>query len=130
MRSLVEIEQTLAAIRANPGWVTEGAYSERWLEPHLAEAEFIVRLDLPLLPCLWRILLRHIKAELRRNNPHPGWRKLWHFLNYTRRSAARQRRDTTALLAPHAEKVVRCRSSAEVARFLSRLSADRPRAHG
>jgi hypothetical protein len=60
---------------------------------------------------------RHITAELRGNNQHPGWRKLWRFLNYTRRTAPAQRSAVASMLRPHAAKVHHCRSSRDVRRL-------------
>ena len=114
-RSAREIARLLEEIRSASGWITEGAYGEEWLRDHLAHADVVVWLDLPLGTCLARILTRHLRAELGGDNPHPGWRRLWDFLRYTRRSAAEQRRRTRALLAAYGHKVVRCRSSGAVA---------------
>jgi len=112
-----EIAKHLHAIRELPAWTTEGAYHSAWIEPLLRDADAIVWLDVGVTTCIVRIVKRHALAELRRNNNHPGWRKLLSFVNYTRRTAARQREETRGLLAPHCAKVRRCRSSADVARL-------------
>lgn len=109
-----EIAEWLNEIRRLDGWVTEGAYTEDWLNGLLADASAIVWLDLPPLTCEFRILKRHIVAEIARNNPHQGWRKLIRFLSYTRRTAAHQRSAQQRVLAPYTAKVVRCRSSNDV----------------
>jgi adenylate kinase family enzyme len=115
-----DIARRLAAIRSQHGWITEGAYHAEWLRPHLEESDVIVWLDLSLRTCLWRIATRHVKAELARNNPHPGWKKLWRFLLYTRRTAGSQRTGTSRLLKRYGSKVVRCRSSSDEAAFRRR----------
>lgn len=114
------IENQLQDIRQLDGWVTEGAYTQEWLGDHLEAADVIVWLDLPLHTSLARIFTRHVRAEFARNNPHPGWRKLWKFLLYIRETGERQRADAARLLAPSMSKVVRCRSSRDVAAYQNR----------
>jgi adenylate kinase family enzyme len=113
-RRTAEIEQRIETLMGFDGWVTEGAYGEPWLGPLLEGADRIVWLDVALTRCLFRMVKRHVAAELRRSNKHPGWRRLFRFMNYTRDSADDQRRRTAELLAPHHEKVRRCRSSRDV----------------
>lgn len=123
-RPSAEILDRLGAIRAEAGCVTEGAYGEEWLLPLLDDADAIVWLDIPLRTCLARIIKRHIRAELARNNQHAGWRKLVRFLNYTRRTARVQETRTLELLSAYANKTVRCRSSRDVEAWRERM---RPR---
>jgi adenylate kinase family enzyme len=120
-RPLEEIARRIKDICASNGWVTEGAYQEEWIEPLLASAESIVWLDLPLHTCIFRMVKRHVQAELARNNQHPGWRRLLGFLNYTRRTSQRQRLRTGAVLAPHFEKVHHCQTSSDVSSFKAAL---------
>ena len=114
-RPSAEIAQRLEDVRRQPGWVTEGAYGEEWLRSLLDAADAIVWLDPPLRTCLARIVMRHLRAALARNNPHPGWRKLFRFLRYTQRTARGQRERTRNLLTGYETKTVRCRSSRDVA---------------
>jgi adenylate kinase family enzyme len=116
-RPRAELLAQLDAIRSRDQWITEGAYHDAWLNPLLADASAIVWLDPPLAVCLARMVRRHIAAELRGNNQHPGWRKLWRFLNYTRRTATAQRSAVASMLHPHAAKVHHCRSSRDVQRL-------------
>src|SRR5205823_9251445 len=67
-----------------PAWVTEGTMLG-WSDPLLRAADRIVWLDIPWRVALWRMLLRHVRAELAGNNRHPGWRRLFRFLWYTRK---------------------------------------------
>jgi adenylate kinase family enzyme len=97
-------------LRNRTSCITEGAYHDLWLTPLLDDADVVVWLDPPLWRCLYRMVRRHFLAEMRRDNPHPGWLRLWRFLQYTCRSAARQRAATELLLAPYARKVRRCGS--------------------
>jgi len=114
-------------IATQPGWVTEGVFLW-WSEELLRHADAIVWLDLPFRVTAWRICLRHVKAELVRNNQHPGWRKLGRFLwsvwryhasNSIQPQAldddAMVTREATAIaLQPFGMKVLMCRRRAEV----------------
>jgi shikimate kinase len=125
-RPLAEINASIDAIRALPGWVTEGAYQDAWLRPLLDDAEHVAWLDVPVRVCITRITKRHLAAELARNNPHPGWRRLARFLDYTRRTANSQRAETLALLSSYGDKVTHCRSHHDVTEFKRRVdSGDR-----
>ncbi|MEX2247589.1 MAG: hypothetical protein WEC75_12995 [Dehalococcoidia bacterium] len=127
-RPEAEIVARLEEIRAGRGWVTEGAYRNAWLHPLLADSDSIVWLDVPLRTCLYRIVRRHVIAEMSRTNPHPGWRRLVWFLNYTRRIAHCADIESRELLAPHRDKVTRCQSSADmraVRTELKRLASPR-----
>jgi hypothetical protein len=81
----------------------------------------------PWRVCAWRLLKRHALAELRRDNQHPGWRRLLGFMRYcrgyfdpsralpgqtTREASARE-------LAAFGAKVRRCTGSREVERFVA-----------
>ena len=122
-RTPEEIAAQIEAIRSATRWVTEGAYHDDWLKPLLDDAHAIAWLDVPLSACLTRIIKRHVRAELGRNNAHPGWRRLVWFLNYTRRTARQQRLETAALLSAYSDKVTRCRSSRDVAIFKQTMIA-------
>jgi adenylate kinase family enzyme len=127
-----------ARIAALPAWVVDCWYMG-WTTPLLDRADLIVWLDLPWRIAALRIVLRHLKAELRRNNPHPGWRNLWHFLrseraryvappssakDVARDDGANNRAATARLLAPYGAKVVRCRRPADVAALLDSVQGD------
>ena len=122
-RPAAEIERRLQAIAEGRGWVTEGAYTQDFVTPLLERADAIVWLDPPLYACIFRIVKRHVRAELARNNPHPGWTRLLRFLNYTRTSANRQKQQTGSLLLRYHSKVYRCRSGSDVAAMKQVLAA-------
>lgn len=121
-RPRAELLARIEEIRASDAWVTDGAYAENWVPQLLEGAEAIVWLDVPWRVGATRMVKRHVRAELARNNRHPGWRKLYRFLRYTHTTATDHRARTEAMLAPYAAKVVRCRSTADAARFLATLS--------
>lgn len=72
-------QQRVDEIVNQPNWVAEGSYvgpaQKIW-----SESDQIIFLELNTLTALWRIFLRHTKAEINRNNPHPGWRNLFKFM--------------------------------------------------
>ena len=122
-RAAAEITRRVDEIRDLDGWVTEGAYRDGWLRPLLDDATAIMWLDVPLSRAIFRMVKRHAGAELARNNLHPGWMRLFRFLNYNRRSARQQHAETLALLAAYPDKVFRCRSSSDNAAFKTRIGA-------
>ncbi len=120
-RPAIEIARRIDEIRALDGWVTEGAYRDEWLRPLLDDADAIAWLDPPFAAAMWRIVKRHVVAELRRNNRHPGWRKLRRFLDYNRRTFRQQSRETRELIAAYGDKCVRVRRSSDANSFLVNL---------
>ncbi len=68
----------LKEIAAQPAWVTEGGFI-LWIDELLRTADTIVWLDLPWRIRGWRVITRHIKADLARNNRHPGYLNLYSF---------------------------------------------------
>ncbi|HEX2185227.1 MAG TPA: hypothetical protein VHN78_06960 [Chloroflexota bacterium] len=88
-------EAEIRRLAALPSWILEGCYPG-WIEEFAAAADLIVWLDVPFWRAAWRIVKRHVLADLRRNNRHPGYRNLWRFLQgqrrYHTRSEAEYRR--------------------------------------
>ena len=116
-----EIVGRIDEIRALDGWVTEGAYRDPWLRPLLDDTTAIVWLDPPLQTAMLRMVKRHVRAELARNNLHPGWIRLFRFLNYNRRTARQQNAETLVRLSHYSSKVFRRRSSRDIAAFKARI---------
>ncbi len=113
-RTVAEVDRRVGVILSEGRWVTEGAYSDQWVEPLLTNADVIVWLDIGVSTCLFRMLKRHLRAELTRSNKHRGWIRLLRFMNYTRESARGQRERTRSLLAPYTAKVRHCGNGREV----------------
>jgi adenylate kinase family enzyme len=65
-------------------WVSDGAYLD-WVRPFLERAELVLWLDPPWRVACFRILVRHLKAELKRQNQYPGWRRLGTFWRWSYR---------------------------------------------
>ena len=130
-------ELRFAAVRevaAQPAWVVDCWYMG-WTEALLQRADLIIWLDLPWRVTAWRILRRHVLADLSGHNPHPGLRRLFTFLLQQRQgylepavpSADLLRRDannvatTARILAGYSPKMLRCRRPAEVAALVRAL---------
>src|SRR5215213_7402642 len=72
-----------AATRAE-SWVSDGSFvgvSKVAFE----RADLVVWMDAPARVALYRIVARHVKAELRRNNRFPGWQRLYLFWRWSAR---------------------------------------------
>ena len=112
----------LSSILAENAWVVEGAYLG-WTEPLLRRADLIVSMDVPWRVASYRIITRHIRATVARNNRFPGWRRLYQFWRWS--GAYYNSQDAPALhwsgvpdtkatairyLAPYEDKLVTCRT--------------------
>ena len=130
------------AIAAQPAWVVDCWYMG-WTDDLLHRADLIIWLDLPWRVTAWRILRRHVLADLCGHNPHPGLRKLFRFLWSERRGYleppssqsdllrrdANNRATTARVLSGHRAKLAHCRRVADVA-ALHRLLTTPPPASG
>ena len=65
-------------------WVIEGSYLE-WVEPLLRRADLIVWMDIPWRVASYRIIARHFKATIARNNRFPGLLRLYRFWRWSSR---------------------------------------------
>lgn len=82
-------QEIVHEIAVRPAWISEGVYVGRAQELW-HEADLVIYIRSNLRSMLWRRFLRHVKAELRRNNRHPGWLNLFRIM----RTVARQYRRT------------------------------------
>ncbi|MGN6031467.1 MAG: hypothetical protein ACTHQE_07355 [Thermomicrobiales bacterium] len=106
----------IAAIAIQERWVAEGTFIG-WTEALAVAADAIVVLDLPWRVARYRIVMRHVKASVRRSNPHAGMRKLWNFVQDSKRyyeGPQAGRLQTAAWVEPFAGKVVTCRTDRDV----------------
>lgn len=121
-----------ADLAAGERWITEGIYSG-WTAPLLEQAESIVWLDLPATLAVRRIVWRHLRRSLARDNPHQGLRLLTRFCWYVLRDpsspaatdaelradvGANSRATVEERLRPFEGKVVHCRTPADVDQLL------------
>jgi adenylate kinase family enzyme len=126
-----------AATQAD-AWVSEGAFvgvSRVAFE----RADLIVWMDAPWHIASYRIVSRHLKAELRHNNRFPGWRRLYDFWRWSNRfyrnanphglnvwGTPNTRVFTRDVLAPYESKLVLVRSKREVWALLRKFEARGP----
>ncbi|MDA1280933.1 MAG: hypothetical protein O3B95_13020 [Chloroflexi bacterium] len=80
-----ERQRLIGEIASRPSWIADGVYVG-WAQEIWNTADLIIYLDPPLKLMLWRIFWRHLKAEIARNNRHPGWRKLFRFMKFVAQS--------------------------------------------
>jgi cytidylate kinase len=76
-------EARIRELAAQESWVIEGNFPG-WIEEFAHCADLIIWLDVPFRVAAWRILKRHVLADLQGNNRHPGYRNLWRFLRRQR----------------------------------------------
>ena len=125
----------VASIIARDAWVAEGSYLG-WTEPLLLDAELIVWMDVSWRVAAWRIVSRHLKATIARNNRFPGWRRLYRFWRWSRRYYRERnapglnewgnpntRSTAMRLLEPHGNKLLVCRTASDVKSLLARISS-------
>jgi adenylate kinase family enzyme len=114
-------------------WVSDGSFvgvSKVAFE----RADLVVWMDAPLHVALYRIVSRHVKAELRRSNRFPGWKRFYLFWRWTARfyrntnshgfnvwGTPNTRAFTHEVLAPYESKLVVVRSKREVRELLRRF---------
>ncbi len=111
-------------------WVSEGAYMS-WAAPLFDAADLIVWMDVSWRVASYRIVKRHVMAELARNNRFPGWRRLYRFWRwssayYANRNPHRlndygvpnTRALAAELLRPYEGKLVVCRTNQDIATVL------------
>jgi cytidylate kinase len=126
---------------AGNAWISEGS-NILVAHPLFERADVIVVLYTPWRVASYRILSRHVKASLARNNRFPGLRRLYRFWRWSARFYADTNpgglnewgTPTTQLtleaeVAPYGPKVMRCRTRADIEALMRRLETDisRPR---
>ncbi|MBT3994695.1 MAG: hypothetical protein HOF01_02760 [Chloroflexi bacterium] len=69
----------VSEIVGQQSWIVEGSYvgpaQDLW-----RDAELVIFMEASVGIVMWRLFLRHLKAELKRNNKHKGWRNLAKFM--------------------------------------------------
>jgi len=81
---LDELRSIARAFAEGEAWVSE-ASSLTWTEPLLDGADVVVWLDTPARVALRRVFMRHVRAELRRDNRFPGWKRMYRFWRWSQR---------------------------------------------
>ncbi|MPZ50305.1 MAG: hypothetical protein GEU75_13575 [Dehalococcoidia bacterium] len=133
MQSLLQKE--VATVIEQETWISDGTYLG-WATPLLDRADIIVRMDVPWRVASYRILSRHVRAEIARNNRFPGWRAVYRFWRWSAAYYGNRNvhglniwgtPETKAtlldLLEPFQEKVIVCRDLADVTSVARRLES-------
>jgi len=112
-----------SVIRENQ-WIIEGMYIDSSV-PRLNEADTIIFLDTPIIVCLWRVIWRHYKerGQFRRDIPEQSVdklnpRRIYKLLVFPIQDRKKLKQK---LRAYKNKKIIRLRSSNEVAGFLAQL---------
>ena len=79
--------EIVSDIASKPTWIADGIYVG-WAQEIWRNSDLVIFIDISLKLTLWRVFWRHLKAEIWRNNRHPGWLNLYRFM----RIIARDRR--------------------------------------
>ena len=130
------LADNVVAIAASESWVAEGTYVT-WTKPLFERADVVVWLDVSWRPAAFRILKRHVLAELRRSNPFPGWMRLARFWLWSRRYYANTnpkahnpwgtpetRTYLQQFLSAYPEKLIVCRNQTDLDRVVQRLRSE------
>jgi adenylate kinase family enzyme len=134
-------EQLLLDCASLPAWVSEGTFVG-WAQPFFEAADVVVFLDVPAWVAYKRIVLRHVRASARRQNPYKGIRRVMRFLQATRAwyasSCTRDElyrvpegttgithlSDAWSTLRRYGPKVIVCRSSGDLVRMRNSLTTE------
>jgi hypothetical protein len=84
IKPLAERIEIARSIAERPSWIADGLYVG-WTRLLMERAHVVVKMEVPLRTALWRIFWRHVRAEMRRDNAFPGWRRLCRFMRNVRR---------------------------------------------
>jgi hypothetical protein len=88
LRSTAERVQSMAAILASDGWITEGVHLD-WTAPLMERAEVIVWLDHVSSPrAAWRMLRRFVSGAVSELRTRPGRQKVTRIGDYARNLGA------------------------------------------
>ena len=113
----------LERLSMEESWVSDGVYIG-WTSPLFERADRIVLIDTPAPTALYRIAARHVRAEFRRDNRFPGWRRFFGFLAWS----ARYYRDANVdALDAIGVPETRSRAHRELERYRDRLDVCRGR---
>jgi adenylate kinase family enzyme len=135
MARRLPLSQRLAA---GDAWISDGSNLEA-CRPFHDRAELIIYLTVPWRVAAYRIVARHAKRSLAGNNRFPGLRRLYRFWRWCGRYYANRNPhgvngfgtpETIAFheeaLQAYADKLVMCRTKAEVEAVEARLTAALP----
>ena len=123
----------LPGLVQNETWISDGAYMA-WAQPLFDSADLVIWMDIPWHIASLRIVIRHLKAEIARNNRFPGWRRLYRFWRWSNRyynngnspgfyyGVPNNRDDAVQWLEAYRSKLDICRTNADQMRLFERLT--------
>jgi adenylate kinase family enzyme len=129
-----QMQAAIEPVLRQDAWVSDGAYLG-WALPFFEAADVIVWMQTSWRVASYRILLRHVRADLARNNRFPGYRQLLSFWRWCGDYYANRNPEglnvcgtpnsiatLTDALHAYADKVVPCRSNRDTDALLQRLT--------
>lgn len=130
----LEANGTASGLANSPRWVSDGVYFA-WAQPFLDRAHIVLWLDVPWRVASYRMIARHVRLELNRQNRFPGWRRFHSFWRWAARYYANGNEPTldrfgvpntrsTVIgeLMPYQDKLIVCRTNNEVNDVFTRLT--------
>ena len=125
----------LVSLAGRDAWIGDGSFVGHAM-PLFYSADLVVWMDAPRHIACYRVVARHVKAELRRNNRFPGWKRLYLFWRWSLRYYAdtnppglnvwgtpATRAATAELLQPFESKLVICRTARDIRNLIESLGA-------
>jgi hypothetical protein len=125
-----------SGIATADSWISEGS-NMLVAQPLLEYADAVVALYCPWRVASYRIIMRHLKANLAGTNQYPGIGNLYRFWRWSGRYYSNKQASglnewgtpttQTALeeaLAPHEAKVKRCKTKTEIESLIRTLTED------
>jgi adenylate kinase family enzyme len=130
----LEANGTARRLADLPQWVSDGVYFA-WGQPFLDRAQMVLWLDVPWRVASYRMIARHVKLEVTRQNRFPGWRRFYSFWRWSAGYYANRNEPTldrfgvpntrSALireLMPYQDKLIVCRTTSEFTEAFTRLT--------
>jgi len=130
----LEADGTASRLADLPAWISDGVYFA-WARPFLERADLVVWLDVPWRVASRRMIARHLRLELTRQNRFPGWRRFYSFWRWAARYYADRNQPTVDRLGvpntrltvvrelmPYRDKLIVCRTNSETKDVFARLT--------
>jgi hypothetical protein len=128
------VGEKMDAFAVQESWISEGSSLMR-ADSLFERADVVVLMDTTWPAAAYRIVLRHAKAELARDNRFPGWLRMYRFCRYAVRyyrgrnrpglndyGVPRNNYHLEERLREYESKLVVCRSDAEIEALVRRVT--------
>jgi hypothetical protein len=130
------VGEKMDAFAVQESWISEGSSLMR-ADSLFERADFVVLMDTTWPVAAYRIVLRHAKAEIARDNRFPGWLRMYRFCRYAVRyyrghnkpglndyGVPRNNDHLYERLLDYQPKLVVCRHNGDVEALLRRIVPD------